>query len=171
MSSDDNKKGFGAFDDLVSDISNDIETPIKKPAPKTEPVKKTNTQSQETPPQPKPQQPNPAPILQNVPGGRQNNTPWGWIIVGVVFLLVIIADSEKKAVEEPAAPASTYQEPYTSTVDEVAAPAATAEEPTPFLRDPQNPEEMPPVGIPIERIITALAPNFAPSTAPFPRIA
>ena len=148
MSSDDNnKKGFGAFDDLVTDISKDIETPIKKPAPKTEPVKKTNTQSQGTPPQPKPQQPNPATTLQNVPGGAQNNTPWGWIIIGVVFVLVIIAESGEKAVEEPAAPASTYQEPYTSNVDEVAAPAAaTAEEPPPSPRDPQNPEEMPPVG-------------------------
>jgi hypothetical protein len=139
-SGDNDKKGFGAFADLVSDVSKEIETPVQTPAPATEPVKVTVTPQPQNSSHPsQPQQPTPAKVPQNTTGGSKGGTPWWWIAFGVFVIFAIIEGSEEKSVVYPAAPASTYQETYP--------PSATStEEPVQVPRDPKNPEEMPPVG-------------------------
>ena len=136
MAGDNDKKGFGGFDDLVSDVSKELEIPAAKPKTQSTPrhSPESSTASSSTLPIPPSQQPKVAPIPQNTPGGKSGSgAAWG---IGLLILFIIIAvlNSEKKEISSE--PAPSYQPSYNST--EVAIDAAPAE--------PVSNESMPPVG-------------------------
>ena len=143
---DNDKKGFGGFNDLVSDVTKEVEASIKKPVPKaakpiTEAPPKTQQESPSRPTQS--QKPTQTHNSQNIPGGNSGSN-WGWWVVGIFFIIAIAAGSGEKRIEEPAAPAS-YQQTYNDSDSPSTSPEVLPE-PAPAPVEISNSEETPPVG-------------------------
>lgn len=153
-SGDNNKRGFGAFDDLVSDVSKEVDTPVQTAAPASEPAKNTKAPIRENSPS-DPQQIAEA-ISQNTAGGGKGDTPWGWIVFWVFVVFVMTTSvwevgmtlaNHKPYTDRYISKGRDFsgelfqQEPYT----DPAAGAATATDSTAPEAN-ANTEEKPPVG-------------------------
>lgn len=134
--SDNNKKGFGGFGDLVSDVSQEVEVlppkPLEPPreipqAPLSEPVKspalvKTNNST-------------------NTSSGSSGSN-WIWWVLGF-FFVIVIADNIGGNSNDRTSSAATDQPPYLSE-NTVPVPEVDIQEQEPNV--PEGLEEIPPVG-------------------------
>ena len=130
MAGDNDKKGFGGFDDLLSDVSKELEGPVAKP--------KTQSTPRQSP------QPKVEPIPQNTPGGKKGSGI-AWVVF--FFLILIVMSFLGKKSEVPTS-TSNYQQTYTTPEEEATAPEPAYIAPAPESAPIQvnNIEEMPPVG-------------------------
>lgn len=149
MTSDDkDKKGFGGFAGLLSDVSEEIKAAAQEPASEQahEVTQTTHSTSHQTATPPR--QPSPPPLPLDTPGGKSGfDSGWAWAGLVVFILIAIAANSGKK--EEPtvpiAAPAheSSYEAPISSVDSAPVAEARVADFAPAEINDS---EEMPPVG-------------------------
>ena len=137
-SGDNDKKGFSGFDDLVSDVTKELETPDQRPSPKlantpVQPASSTQQSSHQPDSNPQPAR---TQIPQNTSSGKSGSgVAWFW---GIAIIFVTFTLFNKAPSPTPADTPSTEQ-PYNEMVAEVATPAAIVE-------DVSNPEEIAPVG-------------------------
>lgn len=142
-SGDNNKKGFDGFDDLVSDVSKEIETPVQSRTSASEPIKTTTTQLQDKSlPSSQSEQPKATTIPQSIPGEGGDGSFKVWVALVIFAVTVVILFSGEKKVDEPADYDSSYQESYAPSATEEAVAAA----PSIPANDAESLEEKPPVG-------------------------
>ena len=149
MTSDDNdKKGFGGFGDLLSDVSEEVKTAAPKlasgSAPKVTQTTLSTSQQTSTPPR----QPSPPPLPLDTSGG-ESGFGSGWVWAGLVFLIFIAIAVNSGEKEEATAPieAPAYESSYeTSTSSVDSAPAVEVPVAESAAVAFNNSEEMPPVG-------------------------
>lgn len=152
MANDDNdKKGFGGFSDLVSDVSQDIATPAAEPEPAVILAQAGNTNKQPPPPtQQRKSASSPGNKLSTV---TDSNFGW-WLLAPVIFIAIYaVLNLENEEAAAPV-PAPSYEAPYNSADDYsgITAPAPEYSEPTPSVEPAPAPieqassAEIPPVG-------------------------
>ena len=143
MSSDDNdKKGFGGFGNLLSDVSEEVKTAAPKPASESadKGTQTTHSTSHQTS--------TPPPLPLDTPGGKSGFGS-GWVWAGLVFFIfIVIANSGEN--EEAAAPieAPAYESSYEAPVDSAPAvevPVAESEWESAAVAI-KNSEEIAPIG-------------------------
>lgn len=142
---DNNKKGFGGFNDLVSDISKEVEvTDNKRPST-------TSDLSQDSQPEAKQHQSSSVHSQNTTQAHNSTNlqsggkgSKWGWWVAGIIFILVIYLEpGEKDAynLEAPTVNEHLYRESNSSLTY-----SEESSEPEPKSTEVSNPEEIPPIG-------------------------
>lgn len=144
--SDNNKKGFGGFDELVSDVSKEVEALAPKAIPRA------NKPTPELPreiPQASSSEPikSPSPVENtnstNTPRGS-SGSDWIWWVIGSFFIIAIVINAGDKS-DDKSSSTTTDQRTY---VPDEAVPAAEVDIPDPAQEPiaPEGLEEIPPVG-------------------------
>lgn len=143
INNDNDKKGFGGFNDLVSDITKEVEAPVTKRSPTvTEPSSKSLPNAQQDSPS-RPVLPTQTHNSGNVPSGS-SRTNWVWWVAGIFFIIAIAIGSGEKDADDFSTPPVTQQ-----TVSDSYSSSTSPEvlsEPQPASVEVLNQEEMPPVG-------------------------
>lgn len=128
-------KGFGGLDSMLSDVSEDVEKAAKAAPPKASPPEPPPSEPSTSPAQPEPRL---APAVSSPPPGA-GKSGLGWVIAGVVVLVIWIANSGSGNKSQPS-PSYSPPPSYSAT-----APAAPAYAPAPAPAQISD-EQMPPVG-------------------------
>ena len=139
MAGDNDKKGFGGFDDLLSDVTNEVNTPVIKPLdPVATPTHSSTTLHQT-------QEPSPVPIPQSSPE-KGNGAVVGWFIFGIFVVIILVARSG--VVQDASTSTPNYQQTYTPPNEQTTATQSSNIAPA-TESDPEHVniiEELPPAG-------------------------
>lgn len=144
-SNDNDKKGFGGFSDLVSDISKDVVAQKNKEqnqAPKND----SETKTGQNVPKEQPRQ-STTQMHQSSPSGKGGAPGWVWAIISILVIIGLANISEKKS-EVPYTDNIQSNDPYVP--DNVTSESAVADQPTQSSLatdvDSSSDEDMPPIG-------------------------
>lgn len=129
-------KGFAGLDSMVSDVSADVNKAAKSAPPKAPLLEPPPTPPEPPPPPERPTQPSSGGSAQPSGSGKSGLSGLGWVIVGVVVLVIWIANSGSGNKSQP--PQSYSPPPSYS-----APPPAAVPSPPPA---PISDTQMPPVG-------------------------
>jgi hypothetical protein len=138
--SDNNKKGFGGFNDMVSDVTKELEILTAKPT--TKPEQPVQEPPPKTPPAPSPAEQKETPNTSDAPK-KSSDSSWIWWIIAI-FILAATIDSVNKSNDGNSKPTGNEQTNYSND----AVPLEDSPLPAP-IQEPilaEDLEEMPSVG-------------------------